>query len=348
MNKIILTKTKIRPGLCSNTIKNGSYFMTVFLFLFSISSLHALEAPAELPKPDKKAPNVKKPIKVFLMSGQSNMVGMGAIGGDKPGTMTTVVKKDKKFQHLIDKDGNWSVRNDVFYVDLTNRRIAKYLTMGVMGSKVGPEVQFGHLMGYYHDEVVLVLKIAQGNRSIGFDIMPPSSRIGAPKEGQFHKGWQYDVFIADAHKVLNNLGDYFPDYKGQGYEIGGFCWWQGHKDHGMSQRFYEKHLINLIKDLRKEFKAPKAPFAIATVGFNGKNMGKGYRAILKAQMAVADPKKYPKFAGNVHSVDIRDFWRSPAVSPGNQGHHYNGNAETYTLVGDVLGKSMIKMLENKK
>ena len=305
--------------------------------------------PEALPQYDAtQKPNIKKPIKVFLLSGQSNMVGFGNIAGDKPGTLETLVKKENKYPHLIDGDGKWVTRNDCYFVDITNKRIARYLTVGVMGRNIGPELQFGHVMGYYHDEVVLVIKIAQGNRSISFDVMPPSSRVGAPKVPPFYKGWQYDKFVEDAHNILDNLKDYYPDYADQGYEIAGFCWWQGHKDMGLSQLFYELHLVNLINDLRKEFKAPKAPFAIATVGFDGNNMSKGYREILKAQMAVANAKKHPEFNGNVMTVDARPFWRNKAESPGNQGHHYNQNAETYVEVGDALGRMMATMLEAQK
>ena len=306
----------------------------------------AKSIPDPLPPVDlSKKPNTEKPVKVYLLSGQSNMVGFGNIAGDKPGTLETLVKKEGKFSHLIDEDGKWVTRNDCYFVSITNDRIARYLTVGVMGRNIGPELQFGHILGTYHDEVVLVIKIAQGNRSIGFDVMPPSSRIGAPKEGTFYKGWQYDGFVAEAHKILDNLKEYYPDYQGQGYEIAGFCWWQGHKDKGISQMFYEMHLVNLIQDLRKEFNAPTAPFAVATVGFGGDQMTKSYREILKAQLAVADAKKYPRFEGNVMSVDARPFWRSPVVSPGRQGHHYNQNAETYLLVGDALGRMMVRMQE---
>jgi alpha-galactosidase len=338
----------------SRTTKTRVFAIALFaLVLIGESSVLAADTtiagspiPDALPAFDAtQKPNVKKPIKVFLISGQSNMVGFGNIAGDKPGTLETLVKKEKKFPHLIDADGKWVKRNDCYFVDITNRRIASYLTVGVMGRNIGPELQFGHIMGHYHDEVVLVIKIAQGNRSISFDVMPPSSRVGAPKVPPFYKGWQYDKFVEDAHKILDNLKDYYPDYQDQGYEIAGFCWWQGHKDNGLQQLFYELHLVNLINDLRKEFKAPKAPFAIATVGFDGKNMRKGYREILKAQMAVADAKKYPQFKGNVMTVDARPYWRGKAESPGNHGHHYNQNAETYYLVGDALGRMMATMLK---
>ena len=79
--------------------------------------------PAELPGPDTKAPDMTKPLKVFIMSGQSNMVGMG-----RPESLMPLAKEDKKFHYLLDKDENWDTRNDVFFCNLTNRRITKYLT----------------------------------------------------------------------------------------------------------------------------------------------------------------------------------------------------------------------------
>jgi hypothetical protein len=49
----------------------------------------------------------------------------------------------------------------------------------------------------------------------------------------------------------------------------------------------------------------------------------------------------------VKAVDVRDFWREPNVSPVNQGHHYNHNAETYYEVGHSLGTAMADLLKAK-
>jgi len=54
---------------------------------------------------------------------------------------------------------------------------------------------------------------------------------------------------------------------------------------------------------------PKLPFAIATVGFDGKDVKESYLLVYKRQMAVADPAKHLEFAGTVKAVDTRDFWR---------------------------------------
>ncbi|MCA9216373.1 MAG: hypothetical protein KDB27_25065 [Planctomycetales bacterium] len=51
---------------------------------FSLQILHA----GELPEPDGKPADQTKPVKVFILLGQSNMLGFGKIGpADKNGTL---------------------------------------------------------------------------------------------------------------------------------------------------------------------------------------------------------------------------------------------------------------------
>ncbi len=263
------------------------------------------------------------------------------------GDLEIVTKRDKKFPNLIDDKGKWTVRNDVYFQEA---RLAKDgrgcpLSATSNGKTIGPELGFGHVMGTYHDEQVLLIKTAQGNRSLGFDFRPPSS--GRTDPDNKWESLEYKLMVEGVRKTLKDIAKIVPGYKGQGYEIAGFAWWQGHKDGGVTQAEYEKHLVNLINDVRKEFKAPRMPAVIATVGFGGHKMADKYVKILQAQMAVGDPKKHPEFAGTVASVDTRDFWREVDESPANQDYHYNRNAETYMLVGDALGRAMVRLLGGK-
>ncbi|MBL7222000.1 MAG: hypothetical protein ISS69_17970, partial [Phycisphaerae bacterium] len=41
----------------------------------------AKDIPAQLPRPDGKPGDATKPVKVYILSGQSNMVGMGTLSG---------------------------------------------------------------------------------------------------------------------------------------------------------------------------------------------------------------------------------------------------------------------------
>jgi len=50
--------------------------------------------PYPLPDPDMNPVDTSKPVKVFILAGQSNMVGMGEIGGSKPGTLQTITKSE--------------------------------------------------------------------------------------------------------------------------------------------------------------------------------------------------------------------------------------------------------------
>ncbi|MBL7153121.1 MAG: hypothetical protein ISS79_05355 [Phycisphaerae bacterium] len=261
------------------------------------------------------------------------------------GDLEIVTKRDKKFPHLIDDQGEWTVRNDVYYQDARINFKGSPLSPTSNGKAIGPELGFGHVMGTYHYEQVLLIKTAMGNRSLGFDFRPPSS--GRTDPDNKWESLEYQLMVEGVRKTLDQIDKIVPGYKGQGYEMSGFVWWQGHKDGGSPQAEYEKHLVNLINDVRKEFKTPRMPAVIATVGFGGHNMGDKYLPILKAQMAVGDPKKHPEFAGTVSSVDIRDFWREVDESPTSQDYHYNRNAETYILVGDALGRAMVGLLGGK-
>ena len=285
------------------------------------------------------------PFKITYFKGGSTALWMSQEDLLGKGDLDIVTKRDKKFPYLIDDKGKWTVRNDVYYQDARINFKGSPLSPTSNGKTIGPELGFGHVMGTYHDEQVLLIKTAMGNRALGFDFRPPSSGRNDPDNKW--ESLEYKLMVEGVRKTLDQIAKIVPGYKGHGYEIAGFVWWQGHKDAGATQAEYEKHLVNLINDVRKEFKAPRMPAVIATVGFGGHNMNDKYVQILQAQMAVGDPKKHPEFAGAVASVDIRDFWREVDESPMSQDYHYNRNAETYMLVGDALGRAMVRLLGGK-
>ncbi len=287
------------------------------------------------------------PIKITYFKGGSTAFWMSQEDLVGKGDLEIVTKRDKKFPWLIDDKGEWTVRGDVYFQEARlGFRGSPLSPTSNNGKSIGPELGFGHVMGHHHDEQVLLIKTSQGNRSLGFDFRPPSS--GRTDPDSKWEGAEYRLMVEGVRKTLDQIADIVAGYKGQGYEMAGFVWWQGHKDAGATQAEYEQHLVNLINDLRKEFKAPKMPAVIATVGFGGHNMSDAYLEILKAQMAVGNPKLHPELAGTVASVDIRDFWREVDESPTAQGHHYNRNAETYMLVGDALGRAMVDLLEGNE
>ena len=141
---------------------------------------------------------------------------------------------------------------------------------------------------------------------------------------------------------MDNFDAQFPHWKGRGYQIEGFAWWQGDKDrynegHALQ---YEKNLVHLIQTLRREFKAPKAKFVVATLGQTEKSTATGTeKHILNAQLAVDGTSgKYPEFKGNVSTV-----YTHPLNQGGASNSHYNGNAQTYMDVGLAMGQAMVEL-----
>lgn len=332
-----------------------------------LGSVHAEESPKDLPKPDDNPGAAGKPVKVFILMGQSNMVGMGDIGPEATkGTLTYLTRTEKKYPFLVDGD-KWTERKDVYYYDARVKKGAPLSPTANNGKSIGPELGFGYVMGHVLDEPVLVLKSCIGNRSLGWDLLPPGSKQytfegktypgykespdwwieGQPKrEVNWYAGKQYDDDMANAKAALKDIEKWYPSYKDQGYEIVGFVWWQGHKDTGSAAHAskYEENLERLIESLRKDYDVPNARFVLATGCGNPGTEGLG-KKIAEAQLAIGDAKKYPKFAGNVKAVDSRDLWREAEVSPKNQGYHYNRNAETYLEVGLRLGWAMADLLK---
>lgn len=60
-------------------------------------------------------------------------------------------------------------------------------------------------------------------------------------------------------------------------------------------------------------------------------------------MAVGDPAKYPAFTGNVASVETLPCFFPPEKTPGGHGYFYRNSAESYLLIGEAMGKKMVKL-----
>lgn len=314
----------------------------------------------------------QKPVQVFILLGQSNMLGFGKIDGGE-GSLTNAVQQKGLYPYLLDSHGDWAVRNDVRNVRVMGSGTGKMRVFNneflTISSKIGPEVGIGHQLGNALDAPVMLLKSCIGNRALGWDLLPPGSEgfeftdqkgitwvhpgyRGSPEKWQkgtepkkinWYAGMQYDGDIYRAKQVLNDIDTYYPGQKD--YEIAGFFWWQGDRDSrslALSSR-YEQNLVHLIKQLRKDFDAPAAKFVCVSLGQTEKGATDGGGKILEAMLAVdGNFGKYPEFKGNVAAV-----YTHPLSKGGSSGSHYDKNAETYMNVGEAMGKAMVQLLATK-
>jgi alpha-galactosidase len=280
-----------------------------------------------------------KPVKVFILAGQSNMVGAGQVeanpdrNGGK-GSLSYLAENDAKYKHLGKGSGNWNERDDVS-IWFLGRKGKLAPGFGSRSSTIGPELGFGHVVGEALDEPVLLIKTAWGGKSLQKDFRPPSS---GGEVGPF-----YTEMMTHVKEVLANLKKEFPQYR-DGCEIAGFGWHQGWNDGcdmGACQE-YEENMKNFIRDVRKELGVEKLPFVIADSGFGGDGETNDRRLMIRA--AQAAPPKSREFKDNVICVQTAGFFRPPEVSPSNQGYHWNGNAETYYLIGEAMGEAMKQLM----
>lgn len=331
-------------------------------------------------RPDGKPADMTKPVQVFILMGQSNMVGAGKVAGTAT-SLEAAVKKGK-YAYLVDDAGKWVTRNDVRFVRMMQGQgLMNNDWLVVKTGTIGPEFGIGHVLGEALDAPVMVLKSCIGNRALGWHLLPPGSKrfeVGdtvyagygeappswpkgtEPKpvekkeglvtlKGNNPEGWyggkEYDDDTRDAKTVLADLEKHYPGAKG--YEVAGFFYWQGEKDAGspVYSAHYEKNLVQLIKQLRKDFNAPDAKFVLGTLGecVKGKTTGNSGK-VLEAHLAVdGSTGKHPEFKGNVATV-----YTHPMAQGGSGNGHYGGKAEVYMDVGEAMGRAMVELLKSKK
>lgn len=272
-------------------------------------------------------------VKVFVLTGQSNMEGKGrALHLD-------TYKADpliKDTYAILKKDGKWVERDDVSITYPTKHGGAKAGPLAIgYGTKgedsIGPEFGFGHTVGEAIKEPVVIVKVAWGGKSLAVDFHPPTA--GTPDKAKLEAmlekmkkkkpnstlddvkaryGHYYRELVKETKNSLANLGTTFPELKGRDYEIVGIVWHQGFNDvinrdlRENKYADYTKWLAMFIKDLRKDLGAPNAPFVIGELSTGGIPSRGDFQT---AQAATAD---LPEFKGNVAFVPTAEYYDTKA------------------------------------
>ncbi len=215
-----------------------------------------------------------KPLKVFILAGQSNMEGPARIEtfdyiGDDPTTASLL-------RQMRGEDGKPRVCDHVWISYLTgdgekNFEITGKLTAGYgsmwgldserPGDKIGPEFTFGLTMDAALAEPVLIIKAAWGGKSLHTDFRPPSAGPYVFNETQLANlqqrgkdvaeakaikaattGVYYRLMLEHVKKVLADPKRVCPAYdEKQGYEVAGFVWLQGWNDIVDGDVYPERH-----------------------------------------------------------------------------------------------------------
>jgi hypothetical protein len=307
-------------------------------------------------------------VKVFILAGQSNMVGYGHTetgqhGDGGLGTLRYLAVNNAEFPEydyaslLVDptkpETSEWKTRENVklWWRNGANAKYGGPIFKGDLGPLTsngrwfGPEFGFGQVIGdYYKDRDVLIIKPAWGGHNLVDQFRSPSAV--AKRGGAI--GRSYIEMFENAREVLSKLGEEFPEWKGRGYQIVGFGWHQGTSDKAPDKvaEEYKYNLPDFIHSVRDEFGKPELPFVIATTGMGQEAESKSsppyesYHPVERAQLWVAGVEK----PAQVLTDDTRGYNEKPEVSPRNQGHHWHGSARSYFRIGKGLGEAMVRLL----
>ena len=247
-----------------------------------------------------------KPLKIYLLVGQSNMQGHAAertlehLGMDP--------KTAPLLKAIRNPDGTAKLQRDVWISSIEpslesgekHGRLTVGYGAGGREPKIGPELTFGITMQEHVGEPILLIKTSWGGKSLNTDFRPPSAGpyefnqqqlenfkkrgkdvAEARKEKTERTGVYYRLMLEHIHKVLADIRRVYPDYDAKaGYELAGFVWFQGWNDmvdgstyptRGQPGSYdaYSKHLAHFIRDVRRDLKAPKLPFVIGVMGAGG-------------------------------------------------------------------------------
>ncbi|MBI5849774.1 MAG: sialate O-acetylesterase [Planctomycetes bacterium] len=295
-------------------------------------------------------------VKVFVLAGQSNMEGPAVADldpawnradyNDGKGTLARLAAGDQTgYAHLIDANGGWAKRDDVFVHYRLEDGVLRCGPLGVGFSPhgphhFGPELQCGHELGDAFEEPVLLVKTAWGGKSLYRDFRPPSAGGVV--------GPYYNKLVEQVRDACANLARDLPGLAGARVELAGLVWYQGWND-GCEPRVavpeYQANLAHLIRDLRREFDAPALPVVIGELTGPWVTAEGEWAALRAAQAAAA---ALPEWRGSVVFVPTHEFVRKAEDSPHpGHGHHEFGNAETYVLVGRALGAAMVALVSGR-
>jgi alpha-galactosidase len=288
-----------------------------------------------------------KPLKVFILAGQSNMQGHAKVEtfdyiGDDPATAPLLKK-------MRGADGQPRVCDRVWISYLSHQgegdgEISGKLTAGFGArrdvtkddGKIGPEFTFGLTMDEALKEPVLIIKTAWGGKSLNTDFRPPGAgpyEFSAEQIEQMQKrgmdvatekakkvqatGHYYRLMIEHVKKVLADPKRVCPAYDAKdGFELAGFVWFQGWNDLVDTGTYpgrekpggYEAYSRVMAQFIREVRRDLQAPKMPFVIGVLGVGGAQANVQTLEFRKAMAAPAALPEFKGNVVAVETAPFW----------------------------------------
>ncbi|WP_437840320.1 sialate O-acetylesterase [Sorangium sp. So ce1153] len=285
-----------------------------------------------------------QPVKVFVLAGQSNMVGFG-VGRDLPPELGS--QPDIWYDHY-----NPDAREGGPYASATSTDWGPLEPKGD-ARRYGPEITFGRAVAAaFPEHRIAIVKVAQG----GTNLVDHWGRGLPPDPEVLYKSQLYHTLLGslDSATYTGDRALLYPDEvtrldgalarlesEGHDYEIAALVWMQGENEAGWSAAFrYGDLLRSFIATVREDLRVPDLPVVLGRVSdnlypANGGPIAAGREAnidaVRAAQVAVAD--EVPRVAW----VDTDDF----APRAPDDGYHFDSTA--YQVLGQRFADAYIAL-----
>ncbi|AUX32115.1 MULTISPECIES: sialate O-acetylesterase [Sorangium] len=286
-----------------------------------------------------------QPVKLFVLAGQSNMVGFG-VGTALPAELQS--QPDVWYDHH-----NPDAREGGPYAEATSTDWGPLEPKGE-ARRYGPEITFGHAMAAaYPEHRIAIVKLAQG----GTNLVDHWGRGLGPDPEVLYKSQLYHALLGklDSATYAGDRALRYPDEptrldnalarlesEGHDVEIAGLLWMQGENEAGWSAAFtYGDTLRGFIAAIREDLGVPGLPVVLGRISdnlypANGGPIAAGKEAnidaVRAAQVAVAEED--PRVAW----VDTDDF------APRRSDDTWHFDSAAYQLLGDRFAEAYLALV----
>ena len=338
-------------------------------------------------KYDGKPADMTKPVQVFILLGQSNMVGLGKVKGPN-GSLEFAVKEKKKYPYLLQDDGNWMERKDVRFVRyMSGKGPINNDWMTVKGNTIGPEFGIAHPIGNTIEAPVMILKCCIGNRALGWDLLPPGSerfefatkdKAGVEKKLVF-AGYKDkpEYWEMDPAKGLKTEPAPWVDKNGKPIDwYAGKQWdtdigdakkalanlekhYPGAKSYEVAGFFFWQgerdagsagHASRYEKNLVHFIKSLRKEFNAPNAKFVLATMGESVKGGTGPGGQILEAQLAVDGTTGKYPEfkgNVATIYTHPMAQGGSGNGHYGGKAEVYMDVGEAMGMAMVELLGKK-
>ena len=293
--------------------------------------LLALPALAQDSNGDISKTAATRPVKVFIVAGQSNAVGYNRVKEYQKGR----VEFPKAYRHQP---------NVLFWSADGEGKKTTWKALGIAASGAfGPEIAFAHdLAAELPEQRIAIVKCTAGGTGIArsadySDYIPQLKGFNdraknwhPPADGK-EAGLLYQRLIKSVRAALSAL-----DSQQMEWELSGCLWMQGEHEAGISRKMaqdYGKLLTAFVKSVRRDLEKPDLPFVVGQVNSHTWAYGETVRKI-QAMVCERD--------SNAVLVETTDLSRKGS---GGSSHF---DADGMLILGSRFAKAAASLMEKDK